>query len=884
VYLLNLKYTDNKNSPSGLGAILYKNMKKVIVVGNGMVGYKFCEKLINKDVSKQCEIIVFGEEIRPAYDRVHLSEYFAGKTAEDLTMAPAEWYAENGIRLILSDPIVDIDREAKTVRSHHGIVENYDYLVMATGSGAFVPPIPGVEKDGVFVYRTIEDLDLMQSHARKATKGAVIGGGLLGLEAAKALLDLGLKEVHVVEFASRLMPRQIDEAGSRVLQAKLETLGLKIHLNKNTQEIAGDGIIEFMQFADGSRLDVDMLVISAGIKPRDEVAKVAGLEVGTRGGIVVNDALQTSDPNIFAIGECALAHQMIYGLVAPGYEMAEIVAKTLAPPAPRGGAFQSDLSYNNLDAKTPPLGVGGLFLPFDMSTKLKLIGVDVASFGDAFIQEPNAQTIVFENSAKGIYKRINISNDGKYLLGGILVGDAEQYNMLLQNTKNRTILPADPEDLMLGSRGGSEGGASGVMALPDEALICSCEAVTKGAICHEIVENNITTFDGIKKCTKAGTGCGGCVPMVKDLINETMKSQGVFVRNVICEHFNYTRQELFDLVKIKGYRTYDEVLNNLGHGDGCELCKPPIASIIASLWNEMILEKGNATVQDSNDRYLANIQKNGTYSVVPRIPGGEITPEKLIVIGQVALQYNLYTKITGGQRIDLFGAHVGDLPDIWEQLVNAGFESGHAYGKSLRTVKSCVGSTWCRFGVQDAVSFAIEVEERYRGLRSPHKLKSAVSGCTRECAEAQSKDFGIIATEKGWNLYVCGNGGVKPRHAELLATDIDSETCLKYIDRFLMFYIKTAEPLTRTAPWLDKMEGGINYLKTVVIDDVLGLGEQWDAEMQLLVEAYKCEWKEVVENPELRKRFTHFVNAPKIKDPNVKFEPMREMVKAGEWK
>jgi nitrite reductase (NADH) large subunit len=837
-----------------------RNMKqKIIVVGNGMVGYKFCEKLIAKDTAKKFEIIVFGEEIRPAYDRVHLSEYFAGKTVEDLTMAPASWYAENGINLILSDPIVDIDRDAKTVRSHHGLLESYDYLVMATGSGAFVPPIPGVEKDGVFVYRTIEDLDLMQNHAKKATKGAVIGGGLLGLEAAKALLDLGLKEVHVVEFAPRLMPRQIDEAGSKVLQAKLETLGLQIHLNKNTQEIAGDGVIEAMQFADGSRLEVDMLVISAGIKPRDEVAKVAGLEVGIRGGIVVDNSLKTSDPNIFAIGECALAHQMIYGLVAPGYEMAEVVATKIV-----GGEKE--------------------FMPFDMSTKLKLIGIDVASFGDPFIQEPHAQTIVFESSAKGIYKRINISNDGKYLLGGILVGDAEQYNMLLQNTKNKTILPPDPEDLMLGARGGAEGGASGVMALPDEALICSCEAITKGAICHEIIENKVTTLDGIKKCTKAGTGCGGCVPMVKDLINETMKSQGVFVRNILCEHFDYTRQELFDLVKIKNFRTYDDVLDHLGKGDGCEVCKPAVASILASLWNEMILEKGNATVQDSNDRFLANIQKNGTYSVVPRIPGGEITPEKLIVIGQVALKYNLYTKITGGQRIDLFGAHVSDLPEIWEELVNAGFESGHAYGKSLRTVKSCVGSTWCRFGVQDSVSFAIEVEERYRGLRSPHKLKSAVSGCTRECAEAQSKDFGIIATEKGWNLYVCGNGGVKPRHAELLATDIDSETCLRYIDRFLMFYIKTAEPLTRTAPWLDKMEGGINYLKSVIIDDVLGMGEQWDAEMNLLVEAYKCEWKEVVDSPELRKRFTHFVNAPKVKDPNARFEPMREMVKAAEWK
>ena len=832
--------------------------KKIVVVGNGMVGYKFCEKLISKDVSKSFDLVVFGEESRPAYDRVHLSEYFAGKTAEDLTMAPSSWYKENGITLYLSDPVVDINREEKTVRSHHGIVENYDYLVLATGSAAFVPPIPGVEKDGVFVYRTIEDLDLMQSHAKKAKKGAVIGGGLLGLEAAKALLDLGLEETHVIEFAPRLMPRQIDEAGSKTLQSKLEALGLQIHLSKNTQEITGNGVIESMKFADGSVLEVDMLVISAGIKPRDEVAKIAGLEVGTRGGIIVNDKLQTSDPNIFAIGECALAHQMIYGLVAPGYEMAEVVATSIV-----GGEKE--------------------FKPFDMSTKLKLIGIDVASFGDAFIQEPNAQTIVFENTAKGIYKRINISNDGKYLLGGVLVGDAEQYNMLLQNTKNKVLLPADPEDLMLGARGGAEQASSGVMALPDEALICSCEAVTKGSICHEIIENKVTTLDGIKKCTKAGTGCGGCVPMVKDLINETMKSQGVFVRNILCEHFDYTRQELFDLVKIKGYKTYDDVLDHLGKGDGCEVCKPAVASIIASLWNEMILEK-NATVQDSNDRFLANIQKNGTYSVVPRIPGGEITPEKLIVIGQVAQKYNLYTKITGGQRIDLFGAHVSDLPDIWEELVNAGFESGHAYGKSLRTVKSCVGSTWCRFGVQDAVSFAIEVEERYRGLRSPHKLKSAVSGCTRECAEAQSKDFGIIATEKGWNLYVCGNGGVKPRHAELLATDIDSETCLKYIDRFLMFYIKTAEPLTRTAPWLDKMEGGINYLKSVIIDDALGMNAQFEQEMQFLVEAYKCEWKEVVTNPELRKRFTHFVNAPKMKDPYAKFEPMREQIKAAEWK
>jgi nitrite reductase (NADH) large subunit len=835
---------------------------RVVVVGNGMVGYKFCEKLLAKSGGEGFDLVVFGEEPRPAYDRVHLSAFFAGKTADDLTMAPVSWYEEAGITLHLSDPVVDIDRTAKTVRSHHGLTVPYDYLVLATGSAAFVPPIPGVEKDGVFVYRTIEDLELMQSYARngsskRARKGAVIGGGLLGLEAAKALLDLGLEETHVIEFAPRLMPRQIDQAGSDILKAQLESLGLHIHLSKNTQDILGEGTIRGMQFVDGSTLDVDLLVISAGIKPRDEVAKLSGLDVGTRGGIVVNDRLQTSDPSIFAIGECALAHQLIYGLVAPGYEMAEVVATQLC---------------------------GGLkeFKPFDMSTKLKLIGVDVASFGDPFAQA--CRTIVFEDTAKGVYKRMNVSEDGKTLLGGILVGDAEQYNLLLQAVKNGTVLPPNPEDLMLGARGGTEEAGAGVLALPDDALICSCEAVTKGAICHEVAENGVTTMDAMKKCTKAGTGCGGCVPLVKDLIQSTLKAQGVYVRNVLCEHFPHTRQELFDLVKIHGLRTYNEVLNTHGHGDGCEVCKPAVASILASLWNDPILERGNDIAQDSNDRFLANIQKGGTYSVVPRIPGGEITPEKLIAIGTVAQKYGLYTKITGGQRIDLFGAHLNDLPFIWDELIQAGFESGHAYGKALRTVKSCVGSTWCRFGLHDSVSFAIEIEDRYKGIRAPHKLKGGVSGCVRECAEAQSKDFGVIATEKGWNLYVCGNGGAKPQHAQLLASDIDKETLVRYLDRFLMFYIKTAEPLTRTATWLNKLDGGLGYLKAVVIDDVLGINAELEADMERLIGAYRCEWKEAVENPAIRRRFAHFVNAPEEKDPSVAFAPLREQVRAAEWK
>jgi nitrite reductase (NADH) large subunit len=834
-------------------------MIKIIVIGNGMVGYKFCEKLLAKSQPGQFELVVFGEEPRPAYDRVHLSSYFDGKSAEDLYMAPTEWYANNNIRLHLADPINSINRETKTIHSHSGITEHYDYIIMATGSAAFVPNIPGVEKDGVFIYRTIEDLEMMTSYAQKAKTGAVIGGGLLGLEAAKAMIDLGITNTQVIEFAPRLMPRQIDEAGSRILSSKLHNLGLQIHTNKNTTAIQGDECIHSMEFSDGTSIQVDMLVISAGIKPRDELAKHAGITTGPRGGIVVNEKLQTNDPSIFAIGECALYNGMIYGLVAPGYEMADVVAANLC-----GGNKE--------------------FTGYDMSTKLKLIGVDVASFGEPFITPKDGRTVVFEDTMKGIYKRINISEDGKHLLGGILVGDAAQYNMLLQTCKNKVVLPPNPEDVIIGARGGDTDAGAGVLGLPDEAVICSCEAITKGQIASSVTESGCETVDAIKKCTKAGTGCGGCVPMVKDLMLSTMKAQGKYVRNVLCEHFAYSRQELFDLIKMKNLRSYNEVLDELGQGDGCELCKPPVASILASLWNENILTKGNDTAQDSNDRFLANIQKGGTYSVVPRIPGGEITPDKLIVIGSVAKKYNLYTKITGGQRIDLFGAHLNDLPLIWQELIEAGFESGHAYGKSLRTVKSCVGSTWCRFGLHDSVSFAIRIEERYRGLRSPHKLKGGVSGCIRECAEAQSKDFGIIATEKGWNLFVCGNGGSKPQHALLLASDVDSETCIKYIDRFLMFYIKTADPLTRTATWLNKMEGGINYLRNVVVNDSLGMGAQWETEMEIFVNSYKCEWKEAIDNPAIRKRFSHFVNAPEVKDPSVQFAEMRDQKKALDWK
>lgn len=830
---------------------------RIIVIGNGMVGYKFCEKLISKNLPG-LELVVFGEEMLPAYDRVHLSEYFSGKSAYDLCLAPVQWYSENYVTLHLGDPVQQIDRESKTVTSFKGLELSYDYLVLATGSAAYVPPIPGTDKEGVFVYRTIEDLNLIRRHAPVTKSAAVIGGGLLGLEAAKAMLDLGITNTHVIEFAPRLMPRQIDDNASIILQHKLSALGITTHTGKNTAAILGNESIRGLIFTDGNILNIDMLVISAGIKPRDELAKSCGLATGHRGGIVVNDLMQTSDQSIFAIGECALHSGAIYGLVAPGYEMADVVV-------------------NNIS------GGNKVFTGFDMSTKLKLIGIDVASFGDPFISGEEARSVVIEDGHNGIYKRINFSSDGKQLLGGILVGDADAYNMLQQICKSKLALPPDPGDLIIKAKTGATENTSGIASLPDDALICSCEGINKQAICSAVTDNNCETVDAIKKCTKAGTGCGGCVPMVKDILLHTLKQQGKYIRNVICEHFGHSRQELYDLIKLKDLHTFDDVLDTLGKGDGCEICRPVVSSILASLWNELIVKKENATSQDTNDRFLANIQKGGTYSVVPRIPGGEITPDKLLVIATVAKKYNLYTKITGGQRIDMFGAHVSDLPKIWEELIAAGFESGHAYGKALRTVKSCVGSTWCRFGLHDSVSYAIRIEERYRGLRAPHKIKSAVSGCIRECAEAQSKDFGIIATEKGWNLYVCGNGGSKPQHALLLASDLDSETCIKYIDRFLMFYIKTADPLTRTATWLNKMEGGIDYLKNVVVNDSLGIGEQLEEEMQALVDSYECEWKKVVESPELKKRFNHFVNAPEEKDPQVKFETLRDQKKASGW-
>ena len=822
--------------------------QKIVVVGNGMVGHHFVETLANNGAD--VEITVLGEEPRPAYDRVHLSDVFAGRAPEELAMADRETYKSWGVDAHFGDPVVSIERNQKEVVTQLGRRFAYDKLVLATGSYPFVPPVPGHEHKRCLTYRTIDDLGEIKAKAKDSKIGVVVGGGLLGLQCANALQNLGL-ETHVVEFAPGLMGVQLDDGGSAMLRRKIEALGVQVHTSKNTQNIGeGENCALKMEFADGSELETDMIVFSAGIRPRDNLAREFELAVGERGGIVVDSHLLTTDENIYSIGESALYEGRIYGLVAPGYRMAEAVAAQIA-------------------------GEEASFTGADMSTKLKLLGVDVGSIGDAHARTPGAISFVFSDEREEVYKRITTSADGKTLLGAVLVGDCSDYDSLLQYHLNDIELPAEPQGLIAPSAG--EAPTLGVAALPATATVCSCHNVTKGDVV-DAIDAGCCSLGDVKSNTKASTGCGGCAAMLKNLVDDELAARGVAVDKSICEHFPHTRQELYHLARVGEIKTFDDMLADHGKGRGCDICKPAIGSIMASLWNDHILDAPHVALQDTNDTFMANMQKDGTYSVVPRVAGGEITPARLITLGQVAQKYDLYTKITGGQRVDLFGARLEQLPLIWEELVAAGFETGHAYGKALRTVKSCVGSTWCRYGVQDSVGMAIQVENRYKGLRAPHKIKSAVSGCTRECAEAQSKDFGIIATENGWNLYVCGNGGMKPRHADLFATDLDDETLIRYIDRFLMFYIRTADRLQRTSTWMDNLEGGIDYLREVVIEDSLGIAAELEAQMERIVGTYQCEWKTTLEDPEKLKRFRSFVNSEDT-DTNVVFVREREQIR-----
>ena len=850
--------------------------RRLVVVGHGMVAHRFVTDLLARDTASQYAVTVFGAESRPAYDRVHLSAWFDDRDAAGLHL---DAYPEGVVEVVSGEQVTGIDREARTVSTESGHTYPYDVLVLATGSRPFVPPVGGHGARGCFTYRTLDDVEEIAAYADALGTpgtGVVVGGGLLGLEAAKALTSLGLT-TSVVEFAPRLMPLQVDTGGAEALQSQIAELGVGLHVGTRLDQVLTDesGTAEGVRAICGEttlELKAQVVVFAAGVRPEDALARAAGLPVGERGGIVIDDRCRTEDEAVYAIGECALAVDgKVYGLVAPGYAMAETAAEHLTASA---GSAAAD--------------TGRRFTGADMSTKLKLLGVEVASFGDAFGIGEGTLAATYSDSRRRVYRKLTLSAEG-HLLGGILVGDAEDYGTL-RALVGAGPLAVSPEALLLpASVSGAP--AIGPSGLPDAAVICSCHNVTKGGICeaiHELGKNgDPVTPKQIGACTKAGTGCGSCVSTVKSLI----QSSGSAASTGLCEHFSQTRAELYSLVRRDGIPSFAALLKahgtaGAGVTDGCDVCKPTVGSILASLGGLLapgtkphVLDGEQAALQDTNDHVLANLQRNGSYSVVPRIPGGEITPDKLIVIGEVARDFNLYTKITGGQRIDLFGATLADLPLIWRRLVDAGFESGHAYGKALRTVKSCVGSTWCRYGVQDSVKMAIDLELRYRGLRAPHKIKMAVSGCARECAEAQSKDVGVIATENGWNLYVGGNGGARPRHADLLATDLDDEALIRTIDRFLALYIGGADRLERTAAWVERYPGGVEMLRSVLIADVDGVGADLEALIAAHVESYADEWGAVLDDPVKLARFATFVNAPDAPDPMVSFVPERGQIK-----
>mmetsp|Transcript_7512 Transcript_7512/g.18065 ORF Transcript_7512/g.18065 Transcript_7512/m.18065 type:complete len:1090 (-) Transcript_7512:129-3398(-) len=889
--------------PTGKSA-LNAEKKKVVVVGNGMVGQRFMENML-EHAGDDVEVSTFCEEPLAAYNRVKLTSYFETRNPSDLSMTTefddkgcTSWYDENGVKIFMKDKAVSIDTDKKIVTGASGREISYDACVLATGSFPFVPPIPGKQRPGVFVYRTIEDLEAMLAYAKEnnVKAGAVIGGGLLGLEAAKAVKDMGITS-HIIEFADILMCRQIDQGGHDALVGKIEEMGLKVHCGARTEAFVGtDGSTDSDSMAPVAALKfsnegwddlpVEMVVVSAGIKPRDEIARDSeSIEIGERGGVVVDDYLRTSQDGVYAVGEIALHKNFIYGLIAPGYVMANVCSKAVA----------HDLGIE-VSEQLPS------FPGADMSTKLKLLGCDVASFG---VNQPkpddlDVQELVWNDPFGGVYRKLIFNKAGTRLRGGILVGDASDYTQLHKLAVGGEDFPDDITPAMLlppASCKSAAADSSEDIPSDPNAQICSCNDITRGTVVDTIRELGVegASLAEVKKCSKAGTGCGGCEPLVKSILKTELEAMGGAMSNNICEHFHYSRQELVALLRTEkdpsSVDSFDKVLEKFGHGNGCEVCKPAVGSVLASLQNKMVLADERNQMQDTNDRALANMQRGGTYSVVPRVPGGELTPDQLIVLGEVAKKYNLYSKVTGAQRVDLFGAAKHELPPIWEELGKVGFESGHAYGKALRTVKSCVGSTWCRYGVQDSVSFAIQVENRYKGVRSPHKMKSAVSGCVRECSEAQGKDFGMIATENGYNLYVGGNGGSNPVHAQLLAADIDEETVLKYLDRYIMYYILTADKLERTAVWQSKLPSGkngggpIEHLKEVIIEDSLGICEELDSRMQYLVDTYHDEWAEVVKNPQLRKQFDQFANTDKNidKDNMIEFVDMRGQERPADW-
>ena len=820
--------------------------RTILVLGGGPAAFRLVRALTER-IGPADRIRVLMDEPYGPYDRVALEQLFA-EPDKDLTLGDGGLWRNPALELLTNTRAARVDRDRRVVTDQEGTEHPYDELVFATGSRAAVIPIPGSQHAHVF--RTVDDVRTMVSETTRLRerlgrrpRAVVVGGGLLGLEAAEGLQRVGADPV-ILDVASWLLSVELDQAGGYAVNEAIRATGIEVEcgafISSVNSDSTGDVVSVSLAQSLGDEsavrtLPADMVVMAAGIRPNDELAKAAGLRLGERGGILVDEHCRTEDPHVWAIGEVANILGRTWGLVAPANAMAEATARNLT-----GG-----------DAEVAE---------FDVATTLKFSGVEVAGFGDRLGRTPGSLEVLYADPARGMYQKIVVSQDAKTLLGGVFVGDASPFDSLKPLLGRE--LPAEPGAYL------SAAGGDGVpdTELPGDAILCSCNNVDFATV-RAAVDDGAHDVAALKACTTAGTQCGSCVPMLQKTLEQRMKAMGLTVSKALCEHFPMSRPELYEAVRSTALEDFESVLARFGTGeDGCALCKPAVASILHSQVHAYSLDGGRGTLQDTNDRNMANMQKDGTYSVIPRIPGGEITPEKLGVLARVGQEYGLYTKITGAQRIGLYGARLEQLPAIWKELVDAGFESGSAYGKALRNVKSCIGSSWCRFGVQDSVALAVDLENRYRGLRSPHKFKFGVSGCSRECAEAQGKDVGVIATTNGWNLFLGGNGGSNPAHGRLFAKDLTREQVFRYIDRYLMYYIRTADKLQRTARWLEDLDeqygDGMQHVRDVIQHDSLGICADLEAEVARHIDAYEDEWAATLADPDRLRRFRAFVNHP----------------------
>ncbi|CAL8898244.1 nitrite reductase large subunit [Kocuria varians] len=820
--------------------------RSVLVLGGGPAAFRLVRALTEHD-GDPLDVTVLTDEPYTPYDRVALETLF-DDPQRDLTLGDGSLWRRPDVHLLTGTRAVSLDRQRRVVTDDHGAQHAYDDVVLATGSSAAVIPIPG--SDHTHVFRGVDDVRAMvrevedlEQRLGRTPRAVVVGGGLLGLEAAQGLQHVGA-EATILDVASWLLSVELDEAAGHMVNDLIRGTGIGVQCGAfiSSVNLDQDGHVVSVSLAESlgdeselRTIDADLVVMAAGIRPNDDLAKSSKLPLGPRGGVVVDEHCRTEDPHVWAIGEVAHILGRTWGLVAPANAMAEAAAVNLWG----GDATVAD---------------------FDVATTLKFSGVEVAGFGDRLGKTPGCVAVSYADPVRGAYQKVVVSREDGTLLGGVFVGDASPFASLRPLLGRQ--LPAEPGAYL--SAAGGEG--PGDMELPDDAVLCSCNNVDFGTV-RAAVDAGNRDVASLKKCTTAGTQCGSCVPMLEKTLAQRMKALGLSVSRALCEHFEMSRPELYEAVRSTGLQDFESVLARFGTGaDGCAVCKPTVASILHSQVHAYSLDGGRGTLQDTNDRNMANMQKDGTYSVVPRVPGGEITPHKLGVLAAVGEKYGLYTKITGAQRIGLYGARLEQLPQIWQDLVAEGFESGSAYGKALRNVKSCIGSSWCRFGVQDSVALAVELENRYRGLRSPHKFKFGVSGCSRECAEAQGKDVGVIATTNGWNLFLGGNGGSNPAHGRLFAKDLTREELLRYVDRYLMYYIRTADRLQRTARWFEELDetygDGTQHVREVVIEDSLGICADLEAEVARHLDAYEDEWAATLADPERLRRFRAFVNEP----------------------